>query len=226
MATGQSLLDRMELLNQELQLQSGEADVTRGLLALNVAQDCFESRASTRQNIYGSTTPVGTVTTTVDTETTAFPTGVLRIDRMQFIDPATSRPAWDLSPIRRVGAHAWNRYWPINIISTSSTGRPRAYWTNRINIYWDPLPSGTHTVRYYGFTPATAITAAGTFAYEDSVMLPLASFAVRLMRLGIDDPTNEHSGLAETYFDAVLDSLASFNRDGPIGLEYTEVHDT
>ena len=226
MATGQSLLDRMELLNQELQLQSGEADVTRGLLALNVAQDCFESRASTRQNIYGSTTPVGTVTTTLETETTAFPTGVLRIDRMQFIDPDTSRPAWDLQPIRRVGAHAWNRYWPINITSSTSTGRPRAYWTNRVNIYWAPLPSGTHTVRYYGFTPAAAITAGGTFAYEDGVMLPLASFAVRLMRLGIDDPTNEHRGLADTYFDEVLDSLSSFNRDGPVGLEYSEVHNT
>ena len=226
MANGQSLLDRMELLNQELQLQSGEEDVTRGLLALNIAQDCFEARAAMRQDIYGSTTPVGTVTTTLDTETTAFPTGVLRIDRMQFIDPSTSRPAWDLSPARRVGSHAWNRYWPINLTSSSSTGRPRAYWTNRINIYWDPLPSGTHTVRYYGFTPASDITAAGTFAYEDIVMLPLASFAVRLMRVGVDDPANEHLGLAEDYFDRVLDSLARYNRDGPVGLEYSQVHET
>src|SRR3990167_9038126 len=101
MATGQSLLDRMELLNQELQLQSGESDVTRGLTALNVAQDCFEARAAARPNIYGSTTPVGTVTTTVNTENTAFPTGLLRLDRLQYIDPGTSRPAWDLNPIRR-----------------------------------------------------------------------------------------------------------------------------
>src|SRR3990167_1074628 len=137
----------MELLNQELQLQSAEADVTRGLLALNVAQDTYEAQAALRANIYGSTTPVGTVTTAASTETTAFPSGVLRLDRLQFIDPSTSRPAWDLQPIRRVGAHAWNRYWPINIVSTTSTGRPRAYWTNRINIYWDPLPDATHTVR-------------------------------------------------------------------------------
>lgn len=226
MATGQDLLDRMELINQELQLQSGEADVTRGLLALNVAQDVFESRAAGRPAIYGSTTPVGTVTTSASTETTAFPTGLLRLDRLQFIDPGTSRPAWDLVPIRRVGAHAWNQYWPLNIVSTSSSGRPRAYWTNRINIYWDPLPDATHTIRYYGFTPAAAITAGGTFAYEDIVMLPLAAFAVRLMRLGVDDSVGDHARLAEEYFDPVLDQLAGFQRDGAVGLEYSEVHST
>ena len=226
MATGQSLLDRMELLNQELQLQSGEENVTRGLLALNVAQDTFESRAAMRPHLYGSSTPVGTVTTTVSTETTAFPSTVLRIDRLQFIDPDTSRPAWDLIPIKRTGAHAWNRYWPLSLTSSTTTGRPRAYWTNRINIYWDPLPSGTHTVRYYGFTPATDITAGGTFLYEDIVMLPLAAFAVALMRLGVDDPVGESAQLAEKHFTSVLDLLEGFNRDGPVGLEYDQFHDT
>jgi hypothetical protein len=52
--TGQTLLDTMELLNQELQLQSGEADVVRGLLALNIAQDHFEASAAKRPNIFGS----------------------------------------------------------------------------------------------------------------------------------------------------------------------------
>lgn len=226
MATGQSLLDRMELLNQELQLQSGEADVTRGLVALNVAQDCFEARAAARPTIYGSTTPVGTVTTAASTETTAFPSGVLRLDRLQFIDASTSRPAWDLVPLRRVGSHAWNRYWPINVVSTTSTGKPRAYWTNRINIYWDPLPDATHTVRYYGFTPAADITAGGTFAYEDIVMLPLAAFAVRLWKTGLDDQESSAARLAEEYFDPVLDQLGNFNRDGAVGLEYSDVHTT
>ena len=226
MATGQSLLDRMELLNQELQLQSAEADVTRGLLALNVAQDTYEAQAALRANIYGSTTPVGTVTTAASTETTAFPSGVLRLDRLQFIDPSTSRPAWDLQPIRRVGAHAWNRYWPINIVSTTSTGRPRGYWTNRVNIYWDPLPDATHTVRYYGFTPAADITAGGTFAYEDVCLLPFASYAVALMRMGVDDDPAAHMRLASSVFDPVLDLLSGFQKDGAVGLEYDYSHDT
>ena len=58
--TGQDLLDRMELVNQELQLQSGEADVTRGLLALNVAQDYLESILALHPGMMSDTT--GTVT--------------------------------------------------------------------------------------------------------------------------------------------------------------------
>lgn len=224
MATGQSLLDRMELLNQELQLQSGESDVTRGLVALNVAQDYFEARAGLRPNIFGSA--VSTVTTSGSTETTAFPSGVIRIDRLQYIDPATSRPAWDIRPLRRVGSHAWNAYWPHNLVSSSTTGKPRAYWTNGTNIYWDPLPDATHTVRYYGFAVASDITAGGTFAYPDVVMLPIASFAVRLWKGGLDDSETTSARLAEECFEPVLDLLANFNRDGFSELEYTEQHDT
>src|SRR3990167_4602633 len=139
----------MELINQELQLQSGEVDVTKGLLALNVAQDYFESQAALRPDMFGSGS--STVTTSANTETTAFPSGVLRIDRLQFLDPSTSRPSWDLKPIRRTGGHAANSFWPQAVTSTTSTSRPRAYWTNGTNIYWDPLPDATHTVRYYGF---------------------------------------------------------------------------
>lgn len=214
----------MEVLNQELQLQSGEQDVTRGLVALNIAQDYFESRAALRPNILGSA--VGTVTTTANTETTAFPSGVLRIDRLQFIDPSTSRPAWDLIPNKRVGGHAWNNFWPWQLTSTSSAGRPRSYYTNGTSIFWTPLPSDTHTVRYYGFAAATDITAGGTFLYPDIAMLPFASFAARLLKTGLDDAPADIARLAEEAFEPVLDAMAHFNRDGATYLEYTEQHDT
>ena len=38
----------MEVFDQTLQLQSGQADVTRGLLALNTAQDLFEALIASR----------------------------------------------------------------------------------------------------------------------------------------------------------------------------------
>ena len=223
MATGQSILDRMELVNQELQLQSGENDVTRGLLALNVAQDYFESQAALRPKLLGS--GVGTVTTADDTETTTFPSGLLRIDRLQFIDATTSRPAWDVLPIKRVGGHARNQFWPSNLISSNSGGKPRAYWTNGTLIYWDPLPDATHTVRWYGLSAASDITAGGTFAYPDVVLFPLATFAVRVLKLGVDDAQQDIALLAQTVFEPVLDLLGNFNRDGFTELEYTEVHD-
>ena len=73
MATGQTMLDLMEALDYGLQLQSGESGVTRGLKALNAAQDHLESMLALDPNVVGST--VGTITTSADTETTAAPTG-------------------------------------------------------------------------------------------------------------------------------------------------------
>ena len=223
MATGQSLLDRMELFNPELQLQSGETDVARGLLALNVAQDYFETRAALRKDVFGSTS--STVTTTQNQETTTYPTALLRIDRLQFIDPSTSRPAWDLTPIRRTGGHSWGGNWPSSL-GSSTTGRPTGYWTNGVNIYWDPLPSGTHTVRWYGFQGASDLTAGGTFAYPDIVMLPVAVFATRLLKAGLDDPIQDLDTLAQRAFDPVLDLLTNFNRDGAKGFEYERAAET
>src|SRR3990167_8485299 len=150
--TGQDLLDRMELVNQELQLQSGEADVTRGLLALNVAQDYLESILALHPVMMMDTS--STVTSSASTETTAFPSWVLRIDRIQYIDPSTSRPSGpDLENLGFAGGHTqYSSGLPEFVLSTSGNGRPRAYWTNGRNIYWQPLPDATHTFRWYGLS--------------------------------------------------------------------------
>jgi hypothetical protein len=221
--TGQTLLDYMELLNQELQLQPGEANVTRGLLALNVAQDYFEAQAALRAQVFGSA--VGTVTTAANTETTAYPAGLLRIDRLQLLDSGTSRPKAELVPIQRAGGQAAATYWPLNLIS-NSTGEPSRYWTNGTNIYWSPLPSGTSTVRYYGFASAATITASGTFAYPDMVAFPMAAFAASVLKVGVDDDPSSLGSLSTATFDPVLDALTQFNRDGAQAIEYTQVHST
>src|SRR5258706_10522149 len=127
--TGQTLLDTCEVLNQELQLQTSEADVVRGLIALNRAQDYFESLASKEGQILGDQTT--TVVTATNVETTTFPAGFLRVDRIQYIDPTTNRPAWDLDPISKVGGHAPNLRWPYNLFLSPSAGSiPSAYYTN------------------------------------------------------------------------------------------------
>lgn len=213
----------MEVVNPELQLQSGETNVTAGLLSLNVAQDYFEVMAALRPNFFGSA--VGTVTTAASTETTTFPSGVLRIDRLQMIDATTSRPKWNLKPLRDAGSHAFNAFWPFNLISSSTTGQPRAYYTNGTNIYWDPLPDATHTVRYYGMAAATSITAGGTFLFPDACAFPFATFAAHIMKAGLDDPSDLIE-LANFVFTPIFDLFSRFNRDGAVGLEYTQVHDT
>lgn len=221
--TGQTLLDTMELLNQELQLQPAEADVTRGLLALNIAQDYFESLVAVRKNVLGSSNPVGTVSTTASTESTTFPTGLLRIDRLQVI--TNNRPSSELRRLHRVGGQAFTGIWPWNLVSTPGTGVPSAYWTNGTNIYWAPVPDAIYTIRYYGFVAAADITASGTFLYPDIVRFPVASFAARLLKGGLDDPATDVAALANEAFKAALDTLSNFNRDGSPTYEYTTLHD-
>ncbi len=215
----------MEDSSRELLLQPGEADVARGLRALNVAQDYFEVIAAQHPDFLGGT--VGTVTLTNNQEWTAFPAGLLRIDRLQFINPDNSLPAWDLVNLRRTGSHAFRRMWPWNLVSTVTSGRPRGYWTNGTRIYWDPRPnSSTETVRFYGLQAAADITAGGTFAYADAVMFPLAVFAVKVIRTGIDDDPSDLTALARELFEPLIATLSNFNRDGARPFDYSHGHIT
>jgi hypothetical protein len=219
MATGQSVLDLMEIMDRGLQLQSGETGVTLGLRAVNAAQDYFESILALEPNVLGS--QVGTITTAASTESTTFPTGVLRIDRLQYIDPTTSRPAWDLDRVGYPGD-----YFQSGILKydSATTGKPIRYWTNGTNIYWDPLPDATHTVRWYGFKVADAITAGGTFAYPDIALMPMATYATKLMRVGKDDDLGGVQSTAMEVFKPAVDALSRFNRDRAPGYDYRYTH--
>lgn len=218
--TGQTLLNMMEVLNQELQLQPGENDVTKGLLALNMAQDQFETIAAQQGLIFESAT--STVTTSANTETTSFPAGCLRVDRLQTLD-ANSRPKAELINLKFPGRHRTSlSLWPY--ITNSATGEPVGYWTNGTSIYWNPLPSGTTTVRVYGFFVASDITASGTFSYPDIVSLPIASYAVLLLKMGLDDPTQDVTAVASEAFRTVLKTLSYGDRDGASPLVYSQYH--
>ena len=222
MALGQDILSRMEILHPELQLQSGESDVAKGLIAANMAQDYMESVFAVHPEIFGSTT--GTVATVANTETTVFPTNLLRIDKLQYLDPSTSRPRWDVPIIRETGGHAPSGFWLDG--ASSGTGAPRkAYTTGRL-LYWDPLPDAVHTVRWYGFQQQTDLTAAGAVLYPDICLTPLANLAVRLIRTGLDDATDAYITLAGELFEPVVAALSNFRRDRPASYVYSEVHDT
>jgi len=223
MATGQSMLDTMEALDRGLQLQSGETGVTLALRALNAAQDHFESLMALEPNSLASS--VATVTTTASTETTAFPTGLVRLDRLQFIDPNTSLPAWDLVRVGPVGDHySQETVYPSFASNSTTSGRPKRYYTNGTLIYWDPLPDATHTVRYYGLKLADDITASGTFAYPDSAALAVAQFAVKMLRTGKDDDVSSITEVGMQVFGPVIRGMARFNRDRPPGYDYRYFH--
>lgn len=223
MATGQTVLNLMELVDRELQLQPAEDDTVRGLIALNAAQDYLETILASFPNVKGSSH--STLTTTASTETTAFPTGLLRLDKMQLLD-TNGNVVWGLDPLDEVGSHRPVARWPWSIGTASPlTGKPRAYYTNGTTIFWSPLPDGTHTVRYYGFIRASDITASGTVAYDDVLLLPLATFAARLVKVGLEDSTTDLIDLAGSTFLPAVRMLDGFTRDGAPPLQYRRQHD-
>lgn len=223
MALGQYLLDQMQVLDNELLLQPAEPMVVRALIALNMAQDLFESIIAQQPNLFGDTT--GTVAVVNGAESSVYPATLLRLDKLWMIDPASSRPAYPLDKIDMVGGQAANRRWPAYFASGAGTGRVDRYWADGRNIYWGPIPSQNDTVRWYGFTPAADITAAGTFAYPDMAMMPIAGFAVKLMRAGVGDDTIDLNE-ATAAFSPVVKQLANFNRDRAPRFIYSERHIT
>ena len=222
MATCQTVLDMMEMLDRELEVQVGEADAAVAVKAVNAAVAYMESVVALHPQVFGSST--GTVTTAADTETTDFPSGVLRIDRLQFIDPTTSRPIWDLEAIGETGGHVYSTAHPLLVPTTTQTGRPVRYWTDGSKIYWDPEPNATHTVRWYGFSVHGDLSASTTITYPDIVLLPLASFATRIMGMGKGDVVNDIQSLAVETFDPIVMTLSRFNRDKAPGYSYKYVH--
>lgn len=222
--TGQTLLNLMEDLDNEIQAASGEANVTRALRMLNTAQDYFETLVARDGEILGSHT--STVTTTADTETTAWPTGLLRADSLWLIDADTSRPAYELHEIQQTGGHATQLRWPLQQRAVVSAGKPWGYWTNGRLLYWAPLPDAAHTVRWYGWQRQADIAAADTFAYDDGVAYPLAAFAVEIFRRGLDDPVADIEALARSVFRDQLRAMRNFTRTGPVERTYQYVHST
>lgn len=223
MATGQTILNLMEVLHPEMQLQVGENDVNKGLLAANMAQDYMETVFALHPDLLGDGT--GTVVTANGVETTTFPSTLLRLDRVQYLDPSTSKPLYDLRDIRRTGGQVMTTGYPL-VNAANTVGGPEGYWTDGTNFYWTPIPDGTYTLRWYGFVPQADITASGTFGYRDVCLTPLAALAVRFIRVGLDDDPQAYIALAKEIFEPVVKLLSNFQRESAPGYMYRYRHTT
>lgn len=222
--TAADLLTRMQGINNELEIASGGDDESRCLTALDMAQDYFESVAASMPRVGQQTT---TVTTTANTETTAWPSSLKRLDSLWYIDSGTSRPAWEIVPTFSAGGHRPQVPFPYNLTATPGTGAPRQYAYDASYFYWLPEPDATYTIRVYGLLARTALTSRSvTFGWDDEVSVPLAAFAVKLLRLGIDDASADFGALAEEAFVPVLRSMRKRVRQTAMGRHYTRVHTT
>ena len=216
----------MKVLFPELQIAPGGKDVATALTAANMAQDYLESVFSLHPEIYGDTS--GTITTTAGQETTTFPVGVIRLDQLYLLDPGTGRPTSPITIIRETGGHAGPGAGALALVggSTGSGGRPGQAYTNGRLLYWAPSPDNAYQVRWYGLQQQADITVTDPIGYVDLCLTPLATFAVQLLRTGLDDDVTQYTALATTMFEPVVASLTGFRRDRAAPYQYRYSHDT
>lgn len=179
----------------------------RAVRSLNRSQDLME-RVFGRFPWFLSTVD-DTMTTTAAAEFSALPSRTLRLDSLWFIDPGTSRPRREITPIRYPGGHRSSMAWPLLDVSSSTTGEPEGYWWahGSDRVYWDRDPGATHTIRTVGFFGAADMTISSTdstFAYADDFIMPIALMAVRVFQFRGDDDMGDLQGFADTHFLPVV----------------------
>ena len=225
-----SILTKMQVLDNELDVSSGGADETRAISALDMAQDAFEAFIANHPGLLGTKTD--TTTTTASTEATAWPSTLMRLDNMYLMNTSSTPnlPQWEIEIIQDVGGHIpAGGAWPFGLYSTTPMGKgaPRKAFTDRANFYWQPLPDATYTVRLYGLFSKDEITSrSATFAYPDVVAVPMAAYAVRMMEMGIDDPSDELAALAEELYAPVINLLRQPTRQRAQARQYQYFHTT
>ena len=86
------------------------------------------------------------------------------------------------------------------------------------------MPDAVHTVRYYGLIAKSDITASGTFGFPDIAMLPLAQYAVELLKIGTDDEVQSLTAFGQKTIAPFLQWAGRFNRDRAPGYDYRYYH--
>lgn len=225
-----AILAKMQVLDNELDIAVGGADETRAIAALDMAQDVFESIVANHPDTLGK---ISTITTTANTETTAWPTNLLRLDNLYMMNTQVTpnQPQWEIEIIQDVGGQAMAAPYPwlsgIVGFASSGSGAPTKAYTNRQYLFWAPIPDQAYTLRAYGFSSETDITTRSqTFAYPDLVSVPMAAYATRLMEMGIDDPSQELKDLADEIYGPVLNMLRQPTRQRPQSRAYSRIHTT
>ena len=225
--TIQTIMNRMMLADNQLALESGGDDVTRGLTAVNLAQDWFEMVAAR----YGKLLMItGSTSTTANQEYTTWPTTLKRLDSLWMLD-SNSNPIYELDEVDVIGGHVPSAGMPFPWMVLSGSvnpGRPDGFFPEGPGgrIYWSPKPDAIYNLRVYGFYAASDYTAAAnTFAYPDEVALFIAPWATRAFRVGLDRDFVAVQEEAMKAAQEVCESLGSHTQTGPASRVYSDFHD-
>src|SRR5258708_1368885 len=142
-----NLLDLIATLNNESDVTAGGADEGRAVKALMIAQHYFETIAASLPRVLASTIQV---VTAASAETTTFPSTLLRMDGLWFLDPTTNLPIYKLKRILEAGGRASTLPPPSDFFLCPRNGAPAAYFSDMASFYLLPFPQGLSNVRVYG----------------------------------------------------------------------------
>ena len=225
-----SIMTKMQVLDNELDVSVGGADESRCISALDMAQDAFEAILANHPDTLGT---ISTITTTANQEYTTWPSTLMRLDTLWMMNTTASPnvPQWEIQIIQDVGGQSASAPFPWLSASVGyipqGFGPPVLAYTNRQYLFWAPIPDAVYTLRGYGLSEATDITTRSqTFAYPNAVANPLAAYATRLMEMGIDDPTEELKSLADEMYAPVINMLRQPTRQRPQSRQYSRMHTT
>lgn len=222
--TAADLLADMMVLNNELRTTAGGADEARAIRALNMAQHYFETICAALPKVLQDTVNVATV---ANTEKSTWASTLLRLDAIWFLG-TNGRPIYKLKRIAEIGGQVPSLPWPLTLsLSNTGTGQAAGYYGNMRDFYWMPLPSGAASIRIYGFlAQAELATRASAFGYPLQCKLAFATFATKLLKIGVDDDPGNLDDLAAATFKPLLRALRRFDRSEPDSRYYTDVHTT
>lgn len=230
------LFKHLSVIDNELDLVAGGADESKAIDALNMALEYCQSVAASLPAAL-SQRGTSTIQTKANTESTACPFDLLRVDRLWLCDLSPPfLPLYPLTPIHEVGGHMPSLPWPLYYTLSSSgpiAGSPRGYYLDSSFIFWDPIPDQAYQVRAYGLWQIPAfkdreskLQLADGQELPIQLHIPLASFAVRYMLIGVADAPDEAAKLATETFTPALRTLRKRDRSEPKGRRFLYVHTT
>lgn len=218
--TAADLLARLNVLDNELSIDTGAADESRALLALDLAQDYYETAAAIQGRLVNT---VATLVMTPSSSSSSWPSGMLRIDSVLYSDGSGEVEYRD-----QTGAHLRppSSPWPLISGSLAQAGKPYEFWdVPDAALYWIPTPDAAYTVSVIGYRAQSSLTTRDVvFGHSDVVAGPLCAFALRLMELGVDDPSEEYQTLADAWFLPLIKMQRRRLRPRPVGRVYSRVH--
>jgi hypothetical protein len=188
---------------------------TRALRSVNRAVDLLEAIMARYDDLWS--TLDDTVSTAATRDYVTAPSRLMRIDRLYLLNSSGQRKYRILPGYHTHGAGVDD---VGDLLSTTnvSSGQPRSYWWDRGQgrIYFNRKAAGVDTLRFLAFIGKADMTLSPdtTWAYPDSLLMPVALMASRVFQFRTDDDVQELQAFANAHLVPVIEQMKRQWPDG------------